>query len=179
MTHKELLKKLVSVGLEPVLIGGTSLRIYNSPRVTHDIDLAIRASDIDNMVRVMYADLYFLVKAVSDESCFIALTSETALAWIEKEKVGSVSFVQTEVQPEEPDVDHSRIIISSQVDFLFELPIPYPRLKQRARRIRLDDLTFLVAAPADLLRLKEARPDKDATDLEDIRFLKHLLESGD
>lgn len=40
MTHKEILQLLKDNNIPFVVIGGTALRVYNSPRVTHDIDIA-------------------------------------------------------------------------------------------------------------------------------------------
>ena len=40
MTQKEILKLLADRNIPFVVIGGVAMRIHNSPRVTHDIDLA-------------------------------------------------------------------------------------------------------------------------------------------
>ena len=40
MTHKELLKLFAEHDIDFVVVGGVALRLYNSPRVTHDIDQA-------------------------------------------------------------------------------------------------------------------------------------------
>ena len=46
MDKKRLLRLLYENKITAVLIGGIALRLYNSPRVTHDIDLAVRTLDI-------------------------------------------------------------------------------------------------------------------------------------
>ena len=45
--QKEILELLADNRILHVLIGGYAMRIYNSPRITHDIDLAIRTLDVD------------------------------------------------------------------------------------------------------------------------------------
>ena len=42
MTHKQLLELFIEHGIDFVVVGGVALRLYNSPRVTHDIDLAVK-----------------------------------------------------------------------------------------------------------------------------------------
>lgn len=173
MTHKELLTRLVAEGIEFVVIGGTALRLYNSPRVTHDIDLAIRALDVDRVVHLMYRLGYRLITAVGDDFLSTCPTAAEADDWIERQKPGSISFVECS-KDESAEVPFERIDVSSQVDFLFELGIPSMQLRRRARQIEVSDLSFLVASIDDLIRLKEARPDRDAADEDDLRFLRGL-----
>jgi len=178
VTHKELLKLLDDEDIPFVLVGGTAMRLYNSPRVTHDIDISIRVLDIDRVVELMYTHGYYLVYRVDESFCWIALGTKEALDRLEQEKAGSASFVRTAHSPENPRIAHGDIDIETQVDYLFELSIPFPKLKQRARTVELDDFSFLIAAPEDLLDLKRARPDKDEADKDDIRFLEKLIQNS-
>ncbi|MFP4432135.1 MAG: nucleotidyl transferase AbiEii/AbiGii toxin family protein [Spirochaetaceae bacterium] len=173
MTHKELLTRLVEEGIEFVVIGGTALRLYNSPRVTHDIDLAIRELDVDRVVALMYRLWYRLVTAVYDDSLSTCPTNREADEWIERQKPGSISFIICS-KDESAQVPFERIDVSSQVDFLFELGIPAVQLGRNARPVEIPGLSFLVASIDDLIRLKEARPDRDAADEDDLRFLRGL-----
>ena len=50
---KSILKRLASESVPMVLIGGLAMRIYNSPRITHDMDLVIRSLDIDKVITVI------------------------------------------------------------------------------------------------------------------------------
>ncbi len=174
MTRKELLKRISNEGIPFVLVGGTALRMYNSPRVTYDIDLSVRITDADNIVNLLYGYSFFLVKAVKETSCSIALTAREGLEWVDKEKAGSVSFIQTQSTPVTPEISHLDIIAGSQIDILFELSVPFPRLLEHARTIQLEDFSFKVASPGDLISLKKARTDFSAADEEDIRFLEGL-----
>lgn len=174
MTHKELLQLLVHNNIPFVVVGGTALRLYNSPRITHDIDLSVRAVDIDAVVELMYSHGYFLVTKVEESLCELSLNPAEALAWIEREKAGSASFIRTGFSPENHKVEHRFVDAETQVDFLFELSIPFPRLRQNARTVTLKDLSFPVASPEDLLYLKRNRKEPDEADREDIRFLENL-----
>jgi len=175
MTRKELLRKLSSAEIPFVVVGGTALSLYNSPRVTYDIDLSVRLIDVDKIVHLLYNHRFYLVEAVQEISCSITLTARDALDWIEKEKAGSASFVKIRSKPgPAPEVLHRDIIAGSQIDILFELSIPFPRLLEHARTIQLDDYSFKVASPEDLISLKKTRTDFSAADEEDIRFLEGL-----
>ncbi len=176
MTHKEILQMLTAADLSFVLIGGTAMRLYSSPRVTHDIDLAIRTLDIDRVLPLMYSRNYRLISGLTEETITLLSTPEEAHRWIEKQKPGSLSFVYPR-QEAAGEVPLTQIDPSSQVDFLFELPLPLPLLTRRARRFSLADTSFLVASPEDLIRLKEARQDRGPSDNEDIRYLRDLLQN--
>ena len=174
MTHKEILKLLVENGIDFVVIGGVALRLYNSPRTTHDIDIAARTLDIDTIISLMYRNSYYLVTSVDEDSVSIALTAEKATHWPEQTKSGSISFVLLHTVPDRNCVPMKHIDVSSQVDVLFELGVPIMRLKENAQVVTLQDFSFRVASIEDLIRLKEQRSDRTQTDEEDIRFLKSL-----
>ena len=174
MTHRELLKLLVENNIEFVVIGGVALRLYNSPRVTHDIDIAARTLDLDNIIALMYSRSYYLVTGVQEENVFIALNSKEAGQWVEQTKAGSISFVLLYKTPDQRKVPMGNIDTSSQVDILFELGIPIMRLKEHARIIQLQDVSFPVASIEDLITLKEQRTDKSPADEDDIRYLNSI-----
>ena len=174
MTHREFLTLLVENGIDFVVIGGVALRLYNSPRVTHDIDIAVRTLDLDTIISLMYSHSYYLVTDIREKTVFIALDSEEAERWVEQTKAGSISFILPYNTPEHPAVPMENIDISSQVDVLFELGIPITRLKKHARLIQLQNVSFRVASIEDLITLKEQRSDKSPVDEEDIRYLKSI-----
>ena len=174
MTHKELLKLIIEHDIDFVVVGGVALRLYNSPRVTHDIDIAARTLDLDKIIALMYENSYYLITRVKADTITIALTAAKAQQWVEQTKSGSISFVSLQSEPQQPDVHMQAIDLSSQVDILFELGIPIMRLKENARLIQLQDISFRVASIDDLITLKEQRSDKSWTDEQDIRYLKSL-----
>lgn len=176
MTHKELLELLVENHIDFVVVGGVAMRLYNSPRVTHDIDIAARTLDLDKIIPLMYRNSYYLITGMHEDAVSIAVTANDAERWLERTKAGSISFVMLSIVPEHNRVSMDYIDVSSQVDVLFELGIPIMRLKEHARIISLGGLSFRVASIEHLITLKEQRSDKSFTDEEDIRFLKNLKE---
>ena len=152
-------------------MGGVALRLYNSPRVTHDIDLAVKSLDLDKIIALMYENSYYLITRVKSDTITITLTADLAGKWVKQTKSGSLSFVALHSEPQQSEVYMQTVDISSQVDILFELGIPIMRLKENARLIQLQDISFRVAAIDDLIQLKEQRSDKSWTDEQDISYL--------
>ena len=86
MTQKELLKLLSKNKILFVVVGGVAMRLYNSPRVTHDIDLA-RTLDVDDILALLYPCGYFVVTDLNDDGAKLALTTEDAGAWVRPKQV--------------------------------------------------------------------------------------------
>lgn len=181
MTHKEVIKALASRDIPLVVIGGVAMRLYNSPRVTHDLDIVVRFLDLEAVVGFFYDNGYFLVERIEEESILVFQDAETAMHWVDAWNPGSLSFLLSTGFPEVPQNPEApgRMVLSfqeidpaSQVDVLFDLSIPFMRLQRNAHTIELEDLRFHVAAPEDLIALKEARSDRSSADDDDIRFLR-------
>lgn len=175
MTHKELLEQLTFRGIPAVLIGGTALRMYHSPRVTHDIDLAVRTLDVDTIIELMYEKNYCLIKSLDSEFLEIAEDVTQAKIWVETEKPASLSFIRNTADIDPKHIALENVDITSQVDFLFELGIPLMKLLKRSKTVVLGNISFQLASIEDLIVLKEQRADRSTTDDEDIRYLNSLL----
>jgi predicted nucleotidyltransferase len=172
---REILKTLNDKGIPFVIIGGLALRIYGSPRITQDIDLAIRTVDVDDVIGIMYAGGYYGAQKIVGERVRMILSASAAQAWVESSKAGSLTFVNFGRPLAEELIPLSQIDINTEIDFLFELSIPILRLKENAKSITIDEIQVLVAAPSDLLILKRNRKDKSSADEADIAFLATLL----
>ena len=172
---KTLLHILNNHNVEAVLIGGLALRIYNSPRVTHDMALVVRGLDVDRVVELMHGNRYHFVTGLDERHAYVCLSGDEAGAWIEGARPSSLTFVGFDKPPSDRLVPLGDVDVTTQVDFLFDLSIPYARLRERAQTVRLDEVSFLVASPEDLLQLKLERKDKSPADRADIEFLRELL----
>ncbi len=175
INKKQLLRDLYENQITAILIGGIALRMYNSPRVTHDLDLAVRTLDIDKIIDLMYGHGYYLIVSVEDDCARVQLTPTEAKSWIEDEKSGSATFVGFGKKTLHECIPLIDIDITTQVDYLFELSIPVTRLKERAKKIPMEDFFILVASIEDLIVLKENRKEKTNADYADIQFLQNLL----
>jgi len=174
-TKKEILKNLYRNDVLFIIIGGIALRMYNSPRVTHDIDLAIRTLDVDKVIGIMYKNNYYLIEKVFPDNALVALYPEDAAGWVENSKAGSMTFITLKKQPKNATVPLSDIDITTQIDLLFELSVPIIKMKQRAWETTIDNVKILIASKEDLLVLKQNRKDKSPADYADIAFLENLI----
>lgn len=181
MNVKELIEGLVDAGVVPVIIGGVAMRIYESTRATRSVELVIRSLDLDEAVAFMYRHGRVLVRDVGESSVTVLGSTDVADAWIDSALPGSLTFVALPDGRSTGDftarIPHSEIEITTQVDLLYELAVPYVRLRERARSISLAGVEAIVAAPADLLAIKRAARERTADDEADIAFLERLLKT--
>jgi hypothetical protein len=173
--RRQILERLSDSKILFVIVGGIAMRIYSSPRVTHDVDLAIKTTDADDVIDFMYGCGYFIVIEVRKDSAILGLTPVDAKKWVNDSKNGSMTFVGFRHAPKAESVLLTQIDLGTQVDFLFELGIPVMRLAERATKINFDKSELLVASPKDLLVLKEQRKDKTSADEADIAYLKEYI----
>lgn len=175
VTKRTILKTLEQESIPAVLIGGLAMRIYNSPRVTHDMDLAIKTVDVDEVIIFMYKHGFYLVRSAGDETVRLCQTGEEASEWVTSERPGSMSFFSFHGPVSSQEMPISSVDINTEVDFLYDISIPFSRLYKNAQVIELDTVTISVASAEDLLYLKERRSEKSASDYADIDFLRNLL----
>jgi len=175
VTKKEVLRLLAEHEIPAVLIGGLALRVYNSPRTTPDMDLAIRSLDVDRVVELMYERGFSLISSIGGTHATVLPRAAEALRWAESGETRSLTFVRTVSPGLGGRIALRDLDLSAEVDFYFDLAVPVMRLKERAREFLVDGFPVLVAAPEDLLELKRQREDKTAADLADIAFLERLV----
>ncbi|TFG61976.1 MAG: hypothetical protein E4H36_09070, partial [Spirochaetales bacterium] len=104
MTHRDLLKAFFEKDIPFVVIGGVAMRIYNSPRVTYDIDIAARILDSDAIVDLLYGRDYFIIEEVTDKDVRIPISPQAALEWVEKTRTGALSFMKFRNPPKDETV---------------------------------------------------------------------------
>ncbi len=89
MTHKELIKLLTDKEILFVVVGGVAMRIHNSPRVTYDIDIAVRTLDVDTTIGLLYDRSCYLIREIEGQSARISRDPVSAQEWIETNKSGA------------------------------------------------------------------------------------------
>jgi hypothetical protein len=163
-----LLRTLEERGLHPVLVGGMALVVLGSQRVTKDFDLLVSAAGLSrDLVGVIYQRGYELVTKLN-KAGEVERTIENpavATARLKLDQPRSVFFYNRKTR--------------LRVDLLLDFPLPTQDIADRAAKIGKAPRTLRVAAPEDLLRLKEiAYADrKAATDAQDLVFLRDLLKA--
>jgi predicted nucleotidyltransferase len=143
-----------------VLIGGVAARLHGSPSLTRDVDICY-ARDRQNVERLadVLRSLHARLRGADRHDLPFEPDAPTLLAG------ANFTFV-TDVG----DVDV--LAVPSGVE-------GYVELEAHAERIELDDLTILVAALDDLIRMKRAAGRaKDRAELEILEALRDELDSG-
>jgi hypothetical protein len=176
ISKKAILKLLSEHDIPAVLIGGLAMRIYNSPRVTHDMDMAVRTLDIDGIIKLMFENGYYLATEADEKKVYFCTAEDEASQWIEDHNPGSMSFFYFEDSLTTPSVPISEVDITTEIDCVYEISIPFTQLYNNGTRIALEEIEIVIAAPEDLLYLKEQRTEKTTSDYADIEYLRTMLD---
>jgi hypothetical protein len=162
-----LLDALEEKGLTPVLVGGMALVVLGSQRITKDFDFLVSSLDPVDLVKLVYRQAYELVTKFNKagEVERTVDNPKVAAARLKLDKPRSLFFYNWKT--------------GLRVDLLLDFPLPASDIADRSVKIGKKPRTLRVAAPEDLLRLKEiAYADrKSAADAQDLDFLRNLLKA--
>lgn len=156
----ECLRTLNRHDVDFVVCGGVACILHGVARVTQDVDLYVNLES-GNLQRFLGAAREMnLVPRIPEPLESLADQSRRE-AWIAEKN----ATVYTLNAPEEP----------FQVDVFLAYPIQFVDLKQRAERIELEGISFLISSKQDLIDAKrQVRPARK-TDLRDIEDLQELV----
>ncbi|OGQ80082.1 MAG: hypothetical protein A2289_21580 [Deltaproteobacteria bacterium RIFOXYA12_FULL_58_15] len=166
----KLLAALRREGFTPILVGGMAMVVLGSRRVTRDFDFLLEESarDQKSVTQLFYNHGFELASKV-DEYGEIVQTIDSA-------NIASVRL-RTD-RPKSAYFHNHRTGL--RVDLLFDFPFPAKGIGAKATRTKVSSYWFHIASPSDLLQMKvmAAQDRKHAADLQDLEFLKHLMEDG-
>lgn len=156
--------ELGRLGLDPVLVGGMALVILGSRRVTRDFDFVIAKPEeqLKKLVGIFYGRGFELATQLNDAG--------EITATIDNQNVAAIRL--------KVDAPDSAFFLNPKtglrIDLLFDFPIPVSELTEGATVMKIRSHSIPVAAPKDLLRLKEMAHAARAApgDAGDIGFLK-------
>lgn len=162
----QIVQKLESLRLSPVLIGGMALVILGSRRVTRDFDflVSINKEQTKSLTEIFYKRNFELASKMDEQGNIIRT--------IDNAKIAAVRL--------QLDAPSSAFFLNRQtglrIDLLFDFPLPAQELASRAEIKKIRSYVFRIASKKDLLRLKEmANQDRSsAADAQDLEFLKKL-----
>lgn len=152
---RDILQRLVSAGVDFVVIGGIAVLLHGYPRLTRDLDITFAYDDVnlEALGRVL-VDLKARLRGVDGDIPFVPdkrtlqgidlLTMETSAGWFD-------------IQRRTPGVSS------------------YEGLRQRAERVDLEGFSVLVAHPDDLIAMKRAAGrQEDQIDIAALEAIKRL-----
>jgi predicted nucleotidyltransferase len=151
----ELLSALTGRGVDFVVVGGIGAVLLGSPRLTRDLDITFAPDplNLESLGEVL-VELGAQLKGVEDDVPFVAdaATLRRVQVLTLTTRAGEIDLLA------EPEGGPG-----------------YQKLRKRAERINVGDVTVLVASIEDLISMKQAagRP-KDLADLEELETIRRL-----
>lgn len=156
--------QLVTLGLQPVLVGGMALVLLGSRRVTRDFDFVIERPG-ERLVGLL--DAFY--------DCGLELAAKVNEAGEVIATIGNRRVAAARLRLDQPD---SAFFVNREtglrIDVLFDYPITARELAGRSVKARTPSGTLRMASEPDLLRLKLiARESRAlASDAQDVSFLE-------
>jgi len=157
-------------GFQPVLVGGMALVVLGSRRVTRDFDFLVSrpAPYSKSLVDIMYRHKLELVTKFSPQGEAIRTVDNPRVASlkIDGERPQSLSFFAWKT--------------GLRVDLLLDFPLSARDLAGLATKVSFPSGHVRIAAPPDLLKLKEIAHAnrKSAADAQDLEFLRNFIKKG-
>ena len=153
-------------GFQPILVGGMALITMGSQRITQDFDFLVSRPSPNSkvLVEIMYRHKLELVTKFNALREVIRTVDNHRIATmkIDEEVPKSVTFYSWDT--------------TLQVDLLLDFPLPAHDIAGRAVTVLFHSGHIRIAAPPDLLKLKEIAYNdrKSANDAQDLEFLRGL-----
>ena len=151
-----LLRVLIAHGVDFVVVGGVAMSGHGSARFTNDLDICY-ATDQANLEALGAAmmELGARLRGVSDDVPFVPDARALRRASI--------------LTLESPEGNIDLLVGPAGA------PRSYAEMRQRAERVVMDDVAFLIASLEDLESMKRAAGrSKDLVDLEEIEVIRRL-----
>ncbi|MBM4308790.1 MAG: hypothetical protein FJ115_08555 [Deltaproteobacteria bacterium] len=162
LDFKAIFKKLNSLGIDYLVVGGLAVNFHGIPRMTYDIDLMILLEQENILKLVSQLNRWGYRPKVPVDAR--DLSEETKRnSWIHEKGMKAINF-------------YSETLSIGEIDILIETPIPYPQLKGRAVKVELYGEKIPTVSIHDLIELKRQTGRKQ--DLADVEHLRMILEKG-
>lgn len=163
-TVGRIVARLEQLGLEPILVGGMALVLLGSRRVTRDFDFLVARNDaaMERVFATFYSEGFELASRVNADGDIVRT--------VDNQRVALIRF--------RLDAPTSLYFLNRgtglRIDLLLDFPIPAHKIAANARTMTVQSCTFRLAAPRDLLALKQIayRDRQSSADRQDIEFLR-------
>ena len=160
--YEDVLATLQAADVRFVVVGGIAVILHGVPRTTSDLDLVPDLDDA-NMRRLVEVMTRLGFRPRAPVSVADLAVAERRREWFEEKGMLAFSFHR----PGRP---------LDEVDVLFQSPIEFATLNERADEFKADGLVLRVARPSDLITMKQGTG--RAQDESDIDALTRLIEAG-
>jgi len=160
LDYLEIFREFNKLEIDYLVVGGLAVNLFGIPRLTYDIDLMIQLETENILKMVSKLTQWGYKPKIPVDPLELADPSKRHL-WIYEKGMKAFNFF-SESQP------------VGEIDIIINSPISYERLKERAVRIHLKEITIPVVSIHDLIELKLRAGRKQ--DLSDVEYLKIIIE---
>jgi predicted nucleotidyltransferase len=160
LDYRTLFKDMNEAGVDYMLVGGVAVNFYGIPRMTYDLDLMVNLNP-ENISKLLsrLSDWGYKPRAPVNPN---DLADEKKRAfWIREKNMKAFSFY------------HEKEAIG-EIDVLIDLPVPYEKLRQRAKVFDVEGISVPVISVQDLIDLKRRAGRQQ--DVSDVEHLMTILE---
>jgi len=160
LDYRTIFREFNRRGIDYLVVGGLAVNFHGVPRMTYDIDVMV-SLDPDNLLKLVdilsewgyRPKVPINPKDLADEA--------KRNSWIKEKGMKALNF-------------YSEISPIGEIDLLFDSPLPYEALRQRAVTFELGEVRIPAVSIHDLIEMKLRAGRKQ--DLSDVEHLKIILE---
>lgn len=160
LDFQSIFKEFNKLKVDYLVVGGLAVNFHGVPRMTYDVDLMIllQTENIAKLVSKLTGWGYRPKVPVDP----MGLADEAKRnSWIQEKGMKAMNF-------------YSEKLPIGEIDIVFDSPIPYDELKNRAVMIEIHGEKIPTVSIRDLIELKEKSGRKQ--DLSDAEYLRIILE---
>jgi len=160
LDYRAIFKGLNDSGVNYIVIGGLAVNFYGVPRMTYDIDLTILLEE-ENILKVIAKLKEWSYRPKLPVNPEDLADKSTRDLWIRDKGMKALAF-------------YSDTMPIAEIDLVFDTPIPYNELRERAAFMDLEGVKVPVISIQDLIQLKlHAGREQD---LADVQYLRRIME---
>jgi hypothetical protein len=160
LDYQTIFEELNRLGIDYLVVGGLAVNFHGVPRMTYDIDLMILLQP-ENILKLVSQLTRWGYKPKVPIDPRDLSEEKKRNSWIRDKEMKALNF-------------YSEKLPIGEIDLVFESPIPYDKLKDRAIRIEVQGEKIPIISIHDLIELKLSAGRKQ--DLLDVEHLRIILE---
>jgi len=160
LDYQTIFKELNELGIDYLVVEGLAVNFHGIPRMTYDIDLMILLQP-ENIIKLIAKFTQWGYRAKIPVDPWDLADEAKRNLWIQDKGMKALNF-------------YSESSPIGEIDIVFDSPIPYDKLKNRAIMVELQVEKIPTISIHDLIELKLRAGRKQ--DLSDVEHLRMILE---
>ena len=160
LDYRTIFKKLNELEIDYLVVGGLAVNFHGVPRMTYDIDLMILLQT-ENILKLIGKLIQWGYRPKIPVNPEDLADKAKRNSWIQDKGMKALNF-------------YSEKLPIGEIDIVFDSPIPYDELKNRAILVELQEVKIPTISIHDLIELKLRTGRKQ--DLSDVEHLRMILD---